>query len=137
MLQITSSINTYSFTKEKAIPWAPELISFVWEFVQCNKRFRRFLIDTGRVVDYVIILLYHAIDSKDDPTKQGVLRMCIYVLQTFSTEDNFAQQCNHIFRHSETLPPAMRIANFHGSYTDFLICVCHISWVGSTGVVVY
>lgn len=123
MMQITSSINSYTFSKEKPIPWAPELISFLWELVQCNRRFRRYLIDTTRILDYVIIILYHAIDSKDDPAKQGVLRMCIYVLQTFSTEDKFAQTLNHIFRHPETLPPVMRIANFHGSYTDFLICV--------------
>ncbi|KAF2171088.1 hypothetical protein M409DRAFT_35897 [Zasmidium cellare ATCC 36951] len=123
---ISTAVNPYySFSKEKPIPWAPELIAFLWEFVQCNKRFRRYLIDTSRILDYVIILLYHAIDSKDDPSKQGVLRMCIYVLQTLSTEDKFAQQLNTWFRHPETLPPVMRIANFHGSYVDFLICSIH------------
>lgn len=120
---ISSTVNAYSFSKEKAIPWAPELISFLWEFVQCNKRFRRYLIDTHRILDYVIILLYHAIDSKDDPSKQGVLRMCIYVLQTLSTEDKFAQQLNTWFKRAETLPTPLRIANFHGTYVDFLICV--------------
>lgn len=120
---ISSTVNAYSFSKEKAIPWAPELVSFLWEFVQCNKRFRRYLIDTHRMLDYVIILLYHAIDSKDDPSKQGVLRMCIYVLQTLSTEDKFAQHLNTWFKRAETLPTPLRIANFHGTYVDFLICV--------------
>ncbi|CAK3828394.1 Hypothetical predicted protein [Lecanosticta acicola] len=108
--------------REKAVSWAPEMISFFWELVQCNRRFRRYLIDTRCVLDLMILVLFYAMDSKDQPSKHGVLRMCVLLLQTLSNEERFADKLNIVFRHPETLPPVMRIAKFHGSYGDFLLC---------------
>lgn len=114
---------TYTIGKDKALPWAPEMISFLWELVQCNKRFRRYLVETGCALDYVVLVLYYALDAKDDAAaKHGVLRMCVFVLQTFSAEAAFAAKLNQPFKHTETLPVLMRVPNFHGSYADFLIC---------------
>lgn len=113
---------SYSIGKDKALPWAPEMISLLWELLQCNKRFRRYLVETGCALDYVILVLYYALDAKDDAAKHGVLRMCVFVLQTFSAEAAFAAKLTQPFKHTETLPALMRIPNFHGSYGDFLIC---------------
>lgn len=120
--QVSGAFNN-PLNREKAVSWAPEMISFFWELVQCNRRFRRYLIDTRCILDLMILVIFYAMDSKDQPSKHGVLRMCIFLLQTLSVEDRFADRLNIIFRHPETVPPVMRISNFHGSYGDFLLCV--------------
>lgn len=114
----------YSISKDDMVQWAPEMISFFWELVQCNKRFRRYLVETKVGMDYLIILLYYAMDSVEDMAKSGMLRMSVFILQTLSAEKTFASKLNQQFSHMDSLPAIMRIVNFHGSYADFLICVC-------------
>ncbi|KAK3707770.1 hypothetical protein LTR37_011947 [Vermiconidia calcicola] len=106
-------------------PIAPETLSLFWELLQCNKRFRSYLIDTDRARDFVVLVLYYAIEAKDDPAKQGIVRMCVFILQTLSVEEKFGQKLNVPFTFHETLPAVLQIANFHGSYADFLISHIH------------
>ena len=94
-----------------------------WEMLQCNKRFRSFIVDTDRAHDFVISILFHAVEYRDDPSKQGLVRMCIFVLQTLSAEPSFSSKLNKPFHGQETLPQSVRIPNFHGTYMDFLIIV--------------
>jgi hypothetical protein len=95
-----------------------------WEALQCNKRFRSFIIDTDRAHDFVVLVLYYAIDQRNDPSKQGLVRMCVFVLQTLSVEPNFGKSLNKTFEGQESLPPSIRIPNFHGTYADYVITVC-------------
>lgn len=104
---------------------APETLSLFWELLQCNKRFRSYLIDTDRVRDFVVLVLYYAIEAKDDPAKRGIVRMCVFILQTLSVEEKFGKKLNVPFTFQETLPSVLQITNFHGSYADFLIGVCY------------
>ena len=94
-----------------------------WEALQCNKHFRSFIIDTNRAHDFLVLCLYYAVENKTDLSKQGTVRMCVFVLQTLSVEPNFGKNLNKRFEGQDTLPPSIRIANFSGSYTDFLILV--------------
>ena len=94
-----------------------------WETIQCNKRFRSFIVDTDRGHDFVILVLFYALEYRTDPTKQGIVRMCVFVLQTLSAEDNFGNGLNKKFERQETLPAAIKIDNFSGTYADFLISV--------------
>ncbi|KAF2744920.1 hypothetical protein M011DRAFT_469950 [Sporormia fimetaria CBS 119925] len=105
----------------KSLSWAPEMIMLFWETLQCNKRFRSFIIDTDRAHDFVVLVLYYAIDQRNDPSKQGLVRMCIFVLQTMSVEPNFGKSLNKTFEGQESLPASIRIPNFHGTYADYLI----------------
>jgi hypothetical protein len=104
-------------------PIAPETLALFWELLQCNKRFRSYLIDTDRARDFVVLVLYYAIEAKDDPSKQGIVRMCVFILQTLSVEEKFGRKLNWPFTFQETLPSILQIQNFHGSYADFLIGV--------------
>jgi hypothetical protein len=104
-------------------PIAPETLALFWELLQCNKRFRSYLIDTDRARDFVVLVLYYAIEAKDDPSKQGIVRMCVFILQTLSVEEKFGRKLNWAFTFQETLPNLLQIPNFHGSYADFLIGV--------------
>lgn len=94
-----------------------------WEILQCNKRFRSFIVDTDRAHDFVVLILFQAISNRSDASKQGVVRMCIFVLQTLSVEPTFGARLNKSFHGQETLPHVIRIPNFRGSYADYLITV--------------
>jgi hypothetical protein len=95
-----------------------------WEALQCNKRFRSFIIDTERAHDFAILVLFYALDQKNDSSKQGLIRMCVFILQTMSVESNFGKSLNKRFEGQETLPLSIRIQNFHGTYADYVITVC-------------
>ncbi|KAI1255888.1 hypothetical protein MGN70_002629 [Eutypa lata] len=101
--------------------FSPEIIMLFWETTQCNKRFRSFMIDTDRAHDFLIILLFYATEYKADASKQGVVRMCAFLLQTLSVERNFGVNLNKRFEGQDTLPTVIRIPNFRGTYADFLI----------------
>ncbi|KAJ4373688.1 hypothetical protein N0V86_007831 [Didymella sp. IMI 355093] len=105
----------------KSLTWAPEMIMLFWEALQCNKRFRSFIVDTDRAHDFVVLVLYYAIDQRNDPSKQGLVRMCVFVLQTLSVEPQFGRSLNKVFEGQESLPPSIRIPNFHGTYADYVI----------------
>jgi hypothetical protein len=100
-----------------------EMIILFWEMSQCNKRFRSFIIDTGRSHDFLVLILFYAIEHKLDASKQGVVRMCVFLLQTLSVEPNFGKNLNKKFEAQETLPLSIRLQNFNGTYADFLIHV--------------
>lgn len=94
-----------------------------WEALQCNKRFRSFIIDTDRAYDFVILVLFYAMEGKNDPNKHGLVRMCVFILQTMSVEANFGKSLNKRFEGQDSLPPIIKIQNFHGTYADYLITV--------------
>lgn len=108
---------------QSSIRFAPEIIMLFWEITQCNKRFRSFIIGTERAHDFVILVLFYALEYKNDASKQGVVRMCAFLLQTLSVEPNFGVNLNKTFEGQESLPPAIRIAAFRGTYADFLLHV--------------
>ncbi|KAJ4388932.1 hypothetical protein N0V93_006394 [Gnomoniopsis smithogilvyi] len=106
---------------QSSIRFAPEMIMLFWEITQCNRRFRSFIVDTERAHDFIILILFYALEYKSDASKQGVVRMCAFLLQTLSVEKNFGVNLNKHFEAQETLPPVIRIQGFRGSYADFLI----------------
>ncbi|KAK3997597.1 high-temperature-induced dauer-formation protein-domain-containing protein [Cladorrhinum sp. PSN332] len=106
---------------QSQVRFAPEMIMLFWEITQCNKRFRSFMIDTERAYDFVILILFYALEYKADASKQGVVRMCAFLLQTLSVERNFGVNLNKSFEGQDTLPPDIRITGFKGTYADFLI----------------
>ena len=94
-----------------------------WEMLQCNKNFRSFVIDTDRAHDFLILLLFYALEQREDPSKQGVVRMCVFALQTLSAEPRFAKSLNRRFEGQSALPATIRLDVFRGSYADYLIIV--------------
>lgn len=106
---------------QKALKWAPEMIMLFWETLQVNKRFRSFIIDTDRAYDFVVLILFYALEHRLDPSKSGVVRMCIFVLQTLSAEQKFGICLNKRFEEQNTLPQSMIIPGFSGTFADYLI----------------
>ncbi|KAF3770686.1 hypothetical protein M406DRAFT_285421 [Cryphonectria parasitica EP155] len=106
---------------QSSVRFGPEMIMLFWEITQCNKRFRSFIVDTERAHDFVVLILFYALENKNDASKQGVVRMCAFLLQTLSVEKSFGVNLNKNFEAQETLPPVVRIQGFRGTYADFLI----------------
>ncbi|KAL7795353.1 high-temperature-induced dauer-formation domain-containing protein [Trichoderma ceciliae] len=100
---------------------APEVLMLFWELIQCNKRFRSFIIDTDRAHDFVVLALFYALEYKNEASKQGVVRMCAFLLQTLSVEQSFGSHLNKMFEGQESLPASIRINGFRGTYADFLL----------------
>lgn len=69
----------------------------------------------------MILLIFYIVQYKLDPAKQGVVKMCAFLLQTLSVEPNFGTSLNKKFLAQDTLPASIRIQSFNGSYSDFLI----------------
>lgn len=129
-MQATTS---YLPGSQKSVKWTPEMIMLFWEVLQCNKRFRAFIIESNRAHDFIILMLFYAIEHKTDSSRQGIVRMCVFVLQTMSVEPTFGQNLNKKFEAQETLPQSIRLSNFRGSYGDFLISSIHTLITGSKG----
>ena len=110
---------------QKQSKWAPEMIMLFWEALQCNKRFRAFIIESNRMHDFVVLMLFYATEHKTDLAWQGVVRMCVFVLQTMSVEPAFGKNLNKTFEAQETLPASIRLPKFNGIYADFLIISIH------------
>ncbi|KAK5662793.1 hypothetical protein OQA88_6202 [Cercophora sp. LCS_1] len=118
---------------QSSVRFAPEILMLFWEITQCNKRFRSFIIDTERAHDFVILILFYALEYMADAANQGVVRMCAFLLQTLSVEKNFGVNLNKSFEGQDTLPPAIRIAGFKGTHADFLIQSIYILITKSGG----
>lgn len=122
--QPVSANSSYLPGSQQSTKSAPEMLMLFWEITQCNKRFRSFIIDTDRSHDFVVLILFYALEYKLDLSKQGVVRMCVFLLQTLSVEPKFGASLNKKFAGEETLPASVRIPGFNGTYADYLIHVC-------------
>lgn len=123
-MQATAS---YLPGSQRSVKWAPEMLVLFWETLQCNKRFRSFIIDSNRSHDFLVLCIFYAMEYRMDTSKQGVVRMCVFILQTMSAEPTFGKSLNNSFEAQETLPQSIRLLKFRGSYADYLIMVCHLS----------
>ncbi|KAI9892200.1 MAG: hypothetical protein M1814_001659 [Vezdaea aestivalis] len=112
---------------------APENIMLFWEALQCHKRFRAYIIQTERSLEFLVPILYYALEYRNDPAKIGIVRMCIFVIQTMSAEGQFSKSINKPFADHDSLPQATKIDGFIGSYADYLIECIYILFSGSKG----
>ncbi|KAL8994476.1 MAG: hypothetical protein Q9169_005567 [Polycauliona sp. 2 TL-2023] len=129
-LQTTSS---YLPGSQSSLPWAPEMLMLFWEALQCNKRFRSSIIDNDRANEFALLVLSYALEYKTDQAKQGVVRMCVFILQTLSTEPAFGKHLNKTFATPQSLPPIAKVPNFSGTYADYLIISIHTLITTSKG----
>ncbi|KAF7846484.1 hypothetical protein BT93_L4252 [Corymbia citriodora subsp. variegata] len=121
VLSQPTTTNTYLPGSQRQSKYAPEAIMLFWELLQANRRFRSFIIESNRMHDFVVLMVYYAVEHKSDSSWQGVVRMCIFVLQTMSVEPTFGKNLNKRFEAQDTLPAVIRLPNFRGTHADFLL----------------
>lgn len=114
--------STYLPGSTKQVKCHIETLMLCWKTLEANKRFRVYLLETNRVLDFVVILLYFSLEHKLDSTHAGLVRMCACMLQTLSKDRAFGRTLNRPFDGHASLPANVRIHNFHGTYGDYLIC---------------
>ena len=125
------AIASYLPGSHRSLTWAPEMIILFWELLQCNRRFRSFVMETNRAHEFVILLLFNALHNKADPSNQGIVRMCVFVLQTMSVEPAFGERLSTPFRGHDALPQSIRLPDFRDSYADFIIIVSRVRFLHS------
>ncbi|KAL8775747.1 MAG: hypothetical protein Q9194_003681 [Teloschistes cf. exilis] len=125
--------SSYLPGSQKSLEWAPEMFMLFWEALQCNKRFRSYILDSRQGPEFAILVITFALEHKGDAAKQGVVRMCIFILQTLSTEPEFGKNLNKTFDMQANLPTSVRIPEFSGTYADFLIISIHTLITTSKG----
>ncbi|KAK9480863.1 high-temperature-induced dauer-formation protein-domain-containing protein [Lipomyces japonicus] len=116
--------SSYLPGSQRQIEWTTELVLLSWELLRQNIRFRNFVISSDRVHDFVIHLLYYADYYRLDPAKIGLVRLCIYILLTISTDSVFSVRLNRPFDSHSSLPACMRISGWEslgGTYGDYLL----------------
>ncbi|KAL8750244.1 MAG: hypothetical protein Q9184_006490 [Pyrenodesmia sp. 2 TL-2023] len=118
---------------QKHVKWAPEMLMLFWEAIQCNKRFRTHIIESEHGAEFAVMVLYYALEYKNDAARQGVVRMCVFILQTLSTEPAFGKSLNRRFFGQESLPLEVRIPDLNGTYADFVIISIHTLMTTSKG----
>ncbi|KAJ5626681.1 hypothetical protein N7528_004108 [Penicillium herquei] len=131
--QPMQATSTYLPGSQRSVKWAPEILILFWETLQCNKRFRSFMIDSNRSHDFLVLCIFYAMEYRADPSKQGMVRMCIFILQTLSAEPTFGKSLNVKFEGQETLPQSIRLPKFRGSYADYLVMSIHTLMATSKG----
>ncbi|KAF9994292.1 hypothetical protein BGZ79_000960, partial [Entomortierella chlamydospora] len=117
--------STYLPGSTKQVKYHQEMLMLCWKTLEINKRFRNYLLETNRVLDVVIILLYFSLEYRQDTSHDGLVRMCAYMLQTLSKDRAFGYCLNKPFDGHSSLPVDVKIRNFHGTYTDYLVCSIH------------
>lgn len=105
----------------KQLRLQPEMLMILLQLLQHNRRMKNFLIDTSRVLDFLILLLYYALEYRNDPAQVGLVRLCAFILQPLSADAKFCQLLNTKFENHSSLPGSMRVPAFHGTYADYLI----------------
>ncbi|TYJ53769.1 hypothetical protein B9479_005609 [Cryptococcus floricola] len=109
---------TYLPNAKQPVPYILETYMLLWRLIDLNKRFRQYLLDSGKSLHIVCFILLACLEHKDDPAHQGLLRLLSYLLQTLSSEPAFAKSLN------QTIPPSIPIPSkwsVHGTAADFLI----------------
>ncbi|UZJ57195.1 hypothetical protein CBS101457_006515 [Exobasidium rhododendri] len=82
---------TVATDTSSAGPHIPEAILLLWQLLSHNGKFRTFLLDdSNRSPQLLSHLLYHALNNKDSAARQGLVRLCIFVLQDISCDQAFA-----------------------------------------------
>ncbi|WVQ82249.1 hypothetical protein IAT38_004377 [Cryptococcus sp. DSM 104549] len=108
--------NGYLPGSKRPVPYILETYMLLWRMIDLNKRFRQYLLDSGKALDVVCYILLTCLDLKDNPAHHGLLRLLSYLLQTLSAEPAFGASLNQTIR----LPIPGKWA-VTGSAADFMV----------------
>ncbi|KAI9268708.1 high-temperature-induced dauer-formation protein-domain-containing protein, partial [Sporodiniella umbellata] len=115
------SLSSYIPGPSKRVRYHVEMMMLCWKLLETNKRFSKYLMETERGLDLMVVLMFYANENKLDPSQVGLVRMCAFMLQTLSSDKLFSLKINQPFEGHACLPASSRIPNFQGSYANYLI----------------
>lgn len=117
------SQSTYLPSSQKQVSFSEEMFMLLWKFFECNSRFFEFLCNHESCMDVLTGLLYQILVHKNDMSKNGLVRLCCFLLHILSGERSFAVMLNKPF--VLTMPSYLELPKFKGNYADFLVLTIH------------
>ncbi|KAL0139414.1 high-temperature-induced dauer-formation protein-domain-containing protein [Mucor lusitanicus] len=126
-----TAVSTYLPGSTKRVGCFVNVMMMCWRLLEINSRFTKYLVETDRVLDLTVALIFHAVDNKDKMTQLGLVRMCAFMLQTLSSNKDYSAKLNKQFSTHSSLPSSIRLYAFNGTYADFLI-ISIFSLIAST-----
>ncbi|KAI5124045.1 hypothetical protein M0805_003874 [Coniferiporia weirii] len=84
--QYMAAVNNLLPGSRKPIPHLLETITFFWKMIELNKKFRTYIFESEKAVNFMTYLLCYFMESKDKPEQHGLCRAISYILQTLSAE---------------------------------------------------
>ncbi|KAL9549615.1 hypothetical protein MBANPS3_005114 [Mucor bainieri] len=126
-----TAVSTYLPGSTKRVGCFVNVMMMCWRLLEINSRFTKYLVETDRVLDLTVALIFHAVDNKDKMTQLGLVRMCAFMLQTLSSSKDYSAKLNKPFSTHSSLPSSIRLYAFNGTYADFLI-ISIFSLIAST-----
>ncbi|KLO07390.1 hypothetical protein SCHPADRAFT_922914 [Schizopora paradoxa] len=114
--QHMSAVHNVLPGSRKPIPYILETIVFLWKAIDLNKKFRNYILESGKVVRLLAYLLCYCMEAKDKPQQHGVCRAISYIIQSLSSENAFGAKL--AFPMKVPLPAKWSV---QGNVGDFVI----------------
>ncbi|KAI9143779.1 high-temperature-induced dauer-formation protein-domain-containing protein [Paraphysoderma sedebokerense] len=104
----------------KQVSFFHELLSLIWQIATSNQRFLQYLMtQQAQLVKLTTVLLYYSLDYRNEQSEFNLIRMCVYLLQQFSSFREFGVALNAPYE--ANLPGRLGLPIFTGCYGDFVI----------------
>ncbi|EYB82170.1 hypothetical protein Y032_0365g3586 [Ancylostoma ceylanicum] len=113
--------STYLPNSAKKINFHQELLVLLWKCCEYNQKFMFYVLKTSDVLEILVPILYHITESRNDPTRVGLIHMGVFLVLLLSGERNFGVRLNKPY----IAKAAIDIQSFTGTHADLLIIVFH------------
>lgn len=115
--------SSYLPGSQQEIHWIHELVMLTWELLQCNNRFRSYVIGSYHAHDFMVLSLYYIHEKRSVAAQHNLVRLCAYVALYLSSHEQFAKSLYKRFEGHRYLPSSVKVAGFDydGSYADYFM----------------
>ncbi|KAH3660371.1 hypothetical protein OGAPHI_006957 [Ogataea philodendri] len=114
--------NKFMSSNNDLSAWMTEIIMLIWEFYQCNKRFRSYL-STNYGVKLLVALFFQIFHYKNSAQHRNYVRTCSYLFLFLSYDTIIMTQLVTPFDKNfhAALPQNFRLTGSPTTYRDFLV----------------
>ncbi|TPX57219.1 hypothetical protein PhCBS80983_g03995 [Powellomyces hirtus] len=120
------SANTYLPGSTKRVNIQAEVLMLFWKLLDNNAKFTQHAMESDKILIILASILYFAVESRNDPSQVGFVRMCSFLLHMLSQERSFGVQLNAAFDHAAVGAAAKAVPAFTtGTWADFLFLAVH------------
>ncbi|KAJ3161170.1 cell wall biogenesis protein [Geranomyces michiganensis] len=120
------SANTYLPGSTKRVNVYTEVLMLFWKLLDNNAKFAQYAMESDKILVILASILYFAVESRNDPSQVGFVRMCAFMLHVLSQERSFSVQLNTTFDSALVGAAAKAVPTFTaGSWADFFFLAVH------------
>ncbi|KAJ3167425.1 hypothetical protein HDU88_002347 [Geranomyces variabilis] len=120
------SANTYLPGSTKRVNVHAEVLMLFWKLLDNNAKFAQYAMESDKILVILASILYFAVESRNDPSQVGFVRMCAFLLHVLSQERSFSVQLNAPFDSALVGAAAKAVPTFTaGTWADFFFLAVH------------